>query len=468
LDRTTTTVAAAEQIVRSHAEIRGVSWLVGGSFPSVFYNLVMRRDDAPYYAQGIIYTDTFQQVKRLIPVLQGELDAALPGAQIVVRQFAQGPPVEADIEIELSGQSIPILQALGERVRGVLARQPEVLHTRASMERGTPKLWIDVNEDEARLAGLRLADISAQLEGQLEGRTGGSVVEGLEEVPVRIRFEEGHRRDLAAVASSSLVSPTSPNDWVPLPTLAEVRLRPEIAEVSHCESVRCNTIRGYVRNDALAIDVVGRVLADLERDGLELPAGYTLSLGGESEEQADAIGKLGLYLPVLAVLMVATLVLSFGSLKLAALLAGVAGLSVGLALLSTWLSGFPVSFNSILGTLGLMGVALNDSIVVLAALRANPKARRGEIDAVVDEVMASSGHVLATTLTTIGGFLPLLIFIGGDFWPPLAIVLAGGVLGATLIALLLVPAAYLLLGDTQAAIATEPAAPLVSSISEAA
>ncbi len=78
----------------------------------------------------------------------------------------------------------------------------------------------------------------------------------------------------------------------------------------------------------------------------------------------------------------------------------------------------------------------------------------------VDEVMASSGHVLATTLTTIGGFLPLLIFIGGDFWPPLAIVLAGGVAGATLIALLLVPAAYLLLGDTQAAMATEPAAPL--------
>ena len=86
----------------------------------------------------------------------------------------------------------------------------------------------------------------------------------------------------------------------------------------------------------------------------------------------------------------------------------------------------------------------------------------------VDEVMASSGHILATTLTTIGGFLPLLIFIGGDFLPPLAIVLAGGVAGATLIALLLVPAAYLLLGDTQAAALAEPTPALASSYSRAA
>jgi multidrug efflux pump subunit AcrB len=238
--------------------------------------------------------------------------------------------------------------------------------------------------------------------------------------------------------------------------------------VSHCDGVRCNVIRGYVRNDALAIDVAQRVVADLERDGFQLPAGYSLTLGGDTEEQADAIGKLALYLPVIGVLMLATLVLSFGSVRLAGLLAAVAGLSVGLALLATWLSGFPVSFNSMLGTLGLMGVALNDSIVVLAALRANPLARRGEVEAVVDVVMSTSGHVLATTLTTIGGFLPFLIFIGGDFWPPLAIVLAGGVAGATGLALLLIPAAYLLVGDGQPVLAGQGAVPVEAQLSRAA
>jgi multidrug efflux pump subunit AcrB len=141
---------------------------------------------------------------------------------------------------------------------------------------------------------------------------------------------------------------------------------------------------------------------------------------------------------VLGVLMVATVVLSFRSAALAALLFAVAGLSAGVGLLATWVSGFPYSFNSILGTAGLIGVALNDSIVVLAAIREDPRAREGQIDAVVEVVLGCARHVLSTTLTTIGGFLPLLLFVGGDCWPPLAIVLAGGVAGATV----LVPAGY--------------------------
>ena len=123
-------------------------------------------------------------------------------------------------------------------------------------------------------------------------------------------------------------------------------------------------------------------------------------------------------------------------------------LSVGLGLLATWAYGFPVSFTTILGTLGLVGVALNDSIVVLAAIRSNPAARRGEVEALADEVLGTLRHVLSTTLTTVGSFLPLLVFVGGDFWPPLAIVLAGGVSGATILAVVFVPAAYRLVMTT--------------------
>jgi multidrug efflux pump subunit AcrB len=131
--------------------------------------------------------------------------------------------------------------------------------------------------------------------------------------------------------------------------------------------------------------------------------------------------------------------------RLALVLGAVAGLSVGLALLATWSISFPISFNTILGTFGLIGVALNDSIVVIASIREDARARRGNIDAIVAQALACSRHVISTTLTTIGGFLPLLIFVGGEFWPSLAIVLAGGVGGATLLALVFVPAAYALL-----------------------
>ena len=164
------------------------------------------------------------------------------------------------------------------------------------------------------------------------------------------------------------------------------------------------------------------------------------------------------------VLMVSTIILSFRSFRLAALLGVVAVLSVGLGFLAVWLSGFPYGFMAMIGTAGLIGVAINDSIVVLAAIRSRPEAAAGDASAIVDEVMRSSRHIFSTTLTTIGGFLPLLLS-GGGFWPPLAVVIAGGVAGATLLALVLVPSAYAFLNRAKAAV---PRASLQPALAAAA
>jgi multidrug efflux pump subunit AcrB len=444
LERTRGLVERVEAVMRGHEEVQRVAWLVGGSFPSVFYNLVMSRDDASHYARGTVETRTAAEVKTLLPVLQDEIDRVVPDAQVVVRQFGQGPPVEAEVELELRGPALPVLQALGEEVRKRLIERPEVLHTQATLERGTPKLWVDVDEDEARLAGLTLRDVAAQLEGRLEGRTGGSVREGFEELPVRVRTRDAERSNRDGLSDTQLLRATT-RDWLPLAALGELELRPEIGAVTRCDGVRCNQVRGYLRAGSLPIEVTNAAMASLEASGFSLPPGYSLRVGGDSEEQATAVSNLLAYAPVLGVLMLATVVLSFRSFALAALLLGVAGLSAGVGLLATWAAGFPFSFNSILGTAGLIGVALNDSIVVLAAIRGERRARQGETDAVVEAVLGCGRHVVSTTLTTIGGFLPLLVFVGGDFWPPLAIVLAGGVAGATVLATVFVPAGYLLL-----------------------
>jgi len=145
---------------------------------------------------------------------------------------------------------------------------------------------------------------------------------------------------------------------------------------------------------------------------------------------------------VLLVLMVATLVLSFGSFRVAGLIGLVALLAAGLGLGSLWLFGYSFGFMAIIGTMGLIGVAINDAIVVMAALRADPEAKLGDPAAVREVVIRSTRHVLATTLTTIAGFTPLVL-AGGGFWPPLAVAIAGGVAGATLLALYFVPAAYI-------------------------
>lgn len=443
IEATRAEAGAIEASLRSLDGVERVDWLLGGSYPMVYYNLIMNQDRTPNYAHAIVTTASPDATKRLVDEAQVLLDDQHPGAQIVVRQFGQGPPTVADIEYRVFGPSIARLQDIGDRLRVALQAHPDVMHTQATMPRGEPKLFFEADEDAARVAGLSLNDLSNQLESNLEGGVAGSVIEGLEQMPVRVRYDDAQRRDLDGIASMAFVQPGA-DRWTNAASLGTFALRPELGGIARFNGERTNTIQVYTRNESLPIDVGNAVLADLEASGFTLPDGYRIAFGGASEQDAEAKGNLAAYAPILVVMMIATLILAFRSVRYAVMLGGVALLSVGLALLATWSIGFPVSFNTILGTLGLIGVALNDSIVVLAALRADPRAAAGDREAIVRTVMSCTRHVIATTATTIGGFLPLLLFVGGDFWPSLAIVLVGGIAGATLIALLFIPGAYLL------------------------
>jgi len=439
----------AEDAVRASPEIERVYWLVGGSFPSVYYNQIMNRDRASHYAQAIVTAEDAEAATRLISALQRRLDDRLPEARVVVRAFAQGPPSEAPVEYRVFATRDEERNEVAERLRVLLQNHPDVTHTGITEPRGNPKLWVVADEDEADRAGLTYADMARQLRGAIDGFPGGTVLEDVEEMPVRVRLADGQRDSAAEVRSTNFIPAAraqfgEQNRWVPLHALGDLELRPQAGGLTRFDGLRVTTVQGYTRHGALAIDAATETLEAFEQAGGP-PRGVRIELGGEAEQDSEATGNLLLYAPVLALLMVTTLVLTFRSARIFLILSMVGGLCVGLALLSTWTINFPVSFNTILGTLGLVGVGLNDSIVVVAAIRADPRAGAGDPDAMAEAVLGTFRHLISTTLTTIGGFLPLLIFTGGNFWPSLAIVLAGGVGGATLIAALFVPAMYKLI-----------------------
>jgi len=270
------------------------------------------------------------------------------------------------------------------------------------------------------------------------------MIEDLEELPVRVRTVGDRRSDLSAIASTNLVQ-NGEKHWVRLDALGEFTLRPELTGTTRYGGVRANIIKGFTTVEALPINVAQRVMSSLEEEGFELPPGYRIELGGTVEQELEVRGDLMAPLPILLVFMAATLILTFRSVLLAMVLGTIAFMSIGMAIFSTWFIDFPISFNTFMGTFGLIGVALNDSIVVMAAIRANPRAAAGEIDGLVEAIVDTTRHVISTTLTTIGGFLPLLVIVGGDFWPSMSIVLAGGIGGATIMALVFIPASYRLL-----------------------
>ncbi len=444
IEHTRDAAAEVEAFLKESDRVRHVNWLIGGSFPSVYYNVTMSNDRAAYYGHAIIEVETAADTKALIPELQEFLNQRLPEAQAVARQFGQGPPVNADVEYRLFGPNIQTLQQLGEPYRRALQHHPGILHTRPSIPEGEPKLWLYADETAAEQAGLTLAGLATQLRAGMQGVPGGTLLEDLENLPVSVRWPESAYSVLATTASANFTAGI-PESWTPLTALGEWKLEPERASITRYNGVRSNIIAGYARNDALPINIAYDVLDTLEAEGFELPPGYRLEFGGAVETDSDAVANLSIYLPLIVTLTLTILILVFRSVRAAGMLLAVGLLSAGLGLLATWTINFPISFNTILGTLGLIGVSLNDSIVVLASIRSEAAARAGDPSAVAHRTLDTLRHVISTTLTTSGGFLPLLLFVGGDFWPSLAIVLAGGVLGASLLALLFVPSAYVLL-----------------------
>lgn len=435
-------ILQARDQIRQHSEVEDVHWFLGKSAPAFFYNVIGERENAPNYAQALVQLNSTERLRQTIQELQQELDQSFPDAQVLVKQLEQGPPFDAPIELLVYGSNLDQLRQIGNQLRMELAQVPDVIHTQADLTEALPKLSLSLDEVQAQQVGLDNAAIAQQLNFALEGAVGGSILDGTEDIPVRVRLNDAQRSDLANVASLDLVTPQSSS--VPLAALAEVSLVPDLATISRRNGQRINTVQGFITAGALPDTVLDRFQQQLEQHNFSLPTGYRIEYGGEADARGNAIGNLLSTVGILMVLMTATLVLSFNSFSLAALIGSVAIAAVGLAALALKVFGSLFGFTAILGTLGLIGLAINDSIVVLAALQEDPLARQGNRYATEQVVMKSTRHVLATTFTTIIGFVPLLMDSTG-FWPPLAIAIAGGLGGATLLALYYIPAVHLLL-----------------------
>lgn len=441
LEATRQTAQRVDTIARQMGAQR-VDWFYGESAPQFYYNVIASRRGTPNFAQGLVKLPPGTEPEPVIRELQSRLDNEILSSRVLVKQLEQGPPFGAAVEVRLFGPDLEILRRLGEEVRVKLSRMPEVTAVRTDLTEVLPQVNFDVDEAAAVQAGVTPAEIARQLAFAFEGQSGGNVLQDNEEIPIVVRVGDIIRGDLSRIESMDIAMPTSTGmRMTPLSAIASVSLQPEAAALPRLNRMRMNEVAAYIGAGLLPSGVQNRLEIELVEFERDLPSGYSLKYGGEASKRDDAVGNLLSTVGVLAVLMLATLVLSFSSFKMAGIIALVAALSIGLGMAALTASGYPFGFMAIIGTMGLIGVAINDSIVVLAGIRANAEAVAGEVEAVVHEVMHASRHVVATTLTTMAGFTPLILD-GGGFWPPMAVSIAGGVAGATLLALILVPSLH--------------------------
>ncbi|MCE2692248.1 MAG: efflux RND transporter permease subunit [Rubrivivax sp.] len=450
LETTRALVERIDSALKADARITGTVWVAGESAPAFYYNIVGNRQNAPEYAHGLVTTTSPAATAALLGPLQADLSEAFPQARVLVRGLVQGPPVDAPVELRLVGQDVQALRRAGDDIRTILLSVPALTQVRTQMEGTAPEVRVDVDEAAARLLGLSLGDVSAQLQAALEGVTGGSLLEGTEELPVRVRLGEDIRGDLSRIATLPILpagaaarATQGALPQVPLSALATLTLVPSETAISRRNGDRVNTVQAFVAPGVLAQAAQAQAEAALAQAGFVLPPGVTLEIGGDADERSQTVANLMASIGLIVTLSVATVVLSFNSFRLSAITFAVAGLSAGLSILALAIFDHPFGITAVIGVIGSIGVSVNAAIIVLSALQEDPRAAAGDRAAMTEVVMGSTRHILSTTLTTVGGFLPLIL-AGGGFWPPFAMAVAGGVALSTVLAFAFTPQMFAL------------------------
>ena len=441
-------VRELDKRLRDEALIRRIDWTLGESAPPFYYNLVRDREGIPTYAQAMILTHDENRTDELIRRLQRQVDAQHPEARIVVQGIDQGPPVAAPLEVELFGPDLATLRRLGEAFRERMERIAGITHSTTSLVAGAPKLVFKLDEQRVRRAGLELASVAESLDAALRGRIGGEVLEGTQRLPVRARLNEAQWGSAEQIASLRLPLPRAGDasgalNSISLSTLGRFELVPANSPITRKNSERLNTIQGFVTRGMLAEEALQDLQRILKADPVALPAGYRYQFGGDLDARANVVHNLMAPMGMIAAALIATIVLTFNSWRLSALTFTVFVLSVGLSLLSLAIFRYPFGVTALIGVIGAMGVAINAAIIILTALQLDKDAMRGDPRAVREVVMDSSRHIVSTTVTTFGGFLPLILE-GSQFWPPFALAIAGGVLLSTVVSFFYVPPMFML------------------------
>lgn len=437
--------------LQTDERIKQVMWVMGRSAPAFYYNIVGARENAPGHAHALLTTTSPEATELVLGDLQRTLAPLAPEADILVRGLVQGPPVNAPVELRFAGNDLAQLRALGDEARRIISDVGSVLVSRATIGIGAPKATITVDEAQAQILGLDLAQVSGQLQAGLEGITGGSMVEGDEELPIRVRLGDGTRGSLQAIRDLPILRPDAPalaaeGRWpaLPLSAISTVELQPAASTITRRNGERANTVQAFILRDVLPEEALIEVQAALDAAGFTVPRGVRLELGGDSDARADTLSDLLASLGLIVTLSIAAIALTFNSFRLTGVVLVVSGLSAGLSLLALAVFQYPFGINAIIGVIGSIGVSINAAIIILSGLAEDERANTGDRSAMMDVVMASSRHIVSTTITTFGGFLPLIL-AGGGFWPPFAMSVAGGVLLSTVVSFYFTPAMFALI-----------------------
>ena len=447
LDETDRAARFAERVLATSPNVATVMTNVGRDNPQIYYNVIPRNENATA-AQLFVLLKSYD-AKRT-PLALDSLRANLaqyPGARIELREFENGPPVDAPIAMRLSGENLDTLRALADRVEQTLVRIPGTQYVVNPTRVNRTDLHLAVDRQKAGLLGVSSIEVDRTLRLGIAGLTAAQLrtAEG-DEYDVVVRLPRTGRPtpellDRIYVASRN-------GGQVPLGQISRLEFKSSPPLIQHHDRERSVTVTSRVRTGFNTDRVTKAALAQLA--SLDLPVGYRLEAAGEIESRQDSFGGIGSAVIIATFMILAILVLEFRTFRSTLIVASVIPLGVVGGIVALWLTGNTLSFTAMIGFVALVGIEIKTSILLVDftnQLRAQgvplPDAirRAGEVRFL---------PIVLTTMTAIGGLLPLALQ-GSPLYSPLAWVIIGGLVSSTLLARLVTPVMYTLLAPEAAA-----------------
>ncbi|EON76021.1 RND multidrug efflux transporter [Lunatimonas lonarensis] len=432
-----------EDSLKRNELIRYFSTNVGKGNPQIYYN-VPQQEEKFDFAQIFI-----QMAPDAKPVLKNKLInqlrsqfAAFPYAKIEVQDFEQGPPIEAPISIRVFGENLDSLRKLSFEVERILTASDGALYINNELNTLKTDLKIAINKEKARTLGVFTADIDRTVRLAVAGLTMGTYTnENGDDFDIVVTSPKGKYRGLDAL--ENLYVNNAQGAAIPLKQLASLDFETSPTTINHFNKNRFVKVTSSTRKGVLANDVLAEVVPQL--DAMEMPSGYYYKLSGEAESEDDAFGGGFITVILLTVfLFVAVLILQFKTFKGLLIVLSVIPLGVigGVSLL--WLTGNPMSFIAIIGFIGLAGIEVKNSILLVDFT--NQLRKEG---VALQTAIEQAGElrflpVVLTSLTAIGGLLPLALNPNPQI-SPLAIVLIGGLISSTILSRIVTPVMYKLI-----------------------
>jgi multidrug efflux pump subunit AcrB len=439
-----TTDSAARFVEKTLAgitDVRGVFTNIGKDNPFVYYN-VSQRAERSNRAQLFVLLKEYEpsRTPRVLDSLRTIL-AEYPGARIDVREFENGPPIDAPIAMRIEGPALDSLTSLAAAVQKVLSSTPGTRYVRNPLELKRTDLSVLVDRQKSGLAGVATVELDRTIRLATEGLEAGQfrAADGREyDIVVRLPREG---RPTPRLLDDVEVMSTS-GALVPLRQLARLGFKSTPTAIDHRDRQRSVTVTSSVQTGFNTDRVTRVVLARL--DSLTLPAGYRLVPAGEIESRQESFGGIGSAVIITVFAILAILVLEFRSFRSTLVVASVVPLGLVGGITALLLSGNTLSFTAMIGFVALVGIEIKTSILLVDFT--DELRRRGFP---LDEAIQRAGEIrfvpiVLTTLTAIGGLLPLAVQ-GSSLYSPLAWVIIGGLISSTLIARLVTPVMYRLL-----------------------